>query len=413
MDTIYTKFKDSHSYGPPEICVTSFGVYGNIKKSYTLPLASYSVYGQPVGHNKVFYGVKQGRGLWLPNPAHHGKVAASCTDVVDCQVGRYYYYIGRFHPSLSISGPLASTVANNESFTNFLSVPPMESMEWLKVDALANAKESAASIMTTLAELPETIDMLNVKGVKLGKTLNKLRPRPTVRMVGSWLKYASDAWLQYRYGIMPALMEIDTWRYLFQMKTNFEMNKPYRETTCDHPSASTTTWNFVRPSSVGCYVSGFEETSTSGLWSSTVYSKKSMSMFAQCGVDWSGIVKTGYELIPYSFLVDWFLDIGTWLNAALPSPYVTVVDQTLSYKMMRTYRCVVQKACLVQTPSEWYIETPAYSTYAQSQLVYQRNLGLPAMGYMPNYQWGLDRLHRALDSASLIYGRIDRKLTKR
>jgi hypothetical protein len=69
-----------------------------------------------------------------------------------------------------------------------------------------------------------------------------------------------------------------------------------------------------------------------------------LTLADQLGLDFKSLVTLPWELIPYSFVVDWFLNIGDFIGSLTPSPgytqlgscFVVEREQTTSYTALGT-----------------------------------------------------------------------------
>lgn len=67
------------------------------------------------------------------------------------------------------------------------------------------------------------------------------------------------------------------------------------------------------------------------------------------GIRARDIPATLWEIVPYSFVVDWFVNVGTWLNAVVPDPNVTVLGNWIT--RVYSFSCVEQVTFTFPKPS--------------------------------------------------------------
>lgn len=157
--------------------------------------------------------------------------------------------------------------------------------------------------LTSAAELP--------KALKLFTKLLKGAVSP-VRSFAKLLKDSrnprnlANNWLAYRYGIMPTILEIqDVMRVIVERGFAYKTSRSSRFGTWkqDPPPASVTgplkyteRWDNWRVNAVG----------------KTRYSTSSLRALDQISVN---PLLTGWELVPFSFVVDWFINVGDFIQA--------------------------------------------------------------------------------------------------
>jgi hypothetical protein len=286
----------------------------------------------------------------------------------------------------------------------------------LLMRSLAKVKESEAAIATTLVELPESLKMMRPSTYNLPKLMNKLRPRRSITLLGSVADYAASAWLQYRYGILPALSEVDTYRKVFSKKAEVKLTLDRRsshetEETVDYTTDFSGRLSTLIPSFYG---HGSEVSTVDEYWVSTAYAQRSVHLASRLGLDAAAIPMAIWERIPYSFVVDWFLDIGTWIRASVPQPSCAVVGQTLSRVRKCTYTCKLRTATY-STPwigSPDYPEASCYGGFYHSTKAYRRTRAGYQIG-IPSFTQGVNSIIRELDSLALSYSRIAGNLNRR
>lgn len=336
------------------------------------------------------------------NPVLHLKSEISCTN------GDFLLYWLAYGKKIclgGVSGPLALTISNFS--TAFPSVPAVE--DYLLTNSYAKAYEAKQQVLTTLGELPETLDMFNKPLQQLRRPLKELVPKRPLNPIKA-LKFASDAWLTARYGIMPLLGEIDGYRELYNKKSTFEPGLIRNASGRSIPLSSTRTEG-VRLSDTGYYFSYVEGSSTTIHQSALVYAKKNGSVAAALGLDARGVALALYELTPYSFVLDWFVDVGTWLAASLPSPDVNIVSNCTSAKAEVTDWVHTTDVGVYPNVVETYPRTPVGSTATCKRVAYYRSISsvLPSL---PEVNFNFSALSRQLDSLSLSFQQTQRHLPR-
>ena len=229
----------------------------------------------------------------------------------------------------------------------------------LAIDAAATAawKDSTGSdagILTDLAEMHQTLNMLRNPFSALSGLLRAInaRKRSAISLGRGASVTAQNLWLQYRYGIRPLVSSV---------KSIIEALGKSRDS--------------VRHTYRGKYRLYKQQTSTvtGGNWSTTfpvqdsvtdevvvragVLIEEVVDLATSLGVTAGGMLATPWELIPFSFVADWFINVGDFLSSL--QPYVTKSPKGTWYTVTRTRtrNWKISGACTAA--SGWSIERPA------------------------------------------------------
>lgn len=174
-----------------------------------------------------------------------------------------------------------------------------------------------------LGELKETLRMLRSPAKALRKKIgsaydamyrNRHKAGRTVR---SRNRYLSETWLEQSYGWAPLINDVkDAHETLEKRKEWLQREEIY----VSAPYVATTETLTTGPGDVNLgYVSKYKDTKTSLVWYRGTIRAGRDSVFQSerhlWGFDPSMIVPTVWELIPYSFLIDYFTNIGKVLDS--------------------------------------------------------------------------------------------------
>lgn len=340
------------------------------------------------------------------NPViHYGNVATCST-----AEARLPMKLGNNFPIiLSVAGEVAAFVQNFANLDSYIA-PSFSGWEDPFFRACADSKRPAAELAVTLAELPETLGMLRDGLDKLHGQVGKLKPPGGLKNPLSALNYAMNAWLTARYGILPACQEVDTYRKIVGQKLSgtFPLSKSAASGTSNgwliHPN------QFVR-SVPGGYAFGTEQCYRNDSVYARCYTQKTLSGQQALGMDLSSVPSAIWELIPYSFVVDWFFDVGGWISNTVPHPGVSLLSAHTSAKAEIKYECSVSRMCLNPSSSEVYPEVDCKSSFLFLQSAYQRQ-GPSVPATIPLLQWGLTSWQRQVDAISLLAQRIPQGLPR-
>lgn len=218
--------------------------------------------------------------------------------------------------------------------------------------ANANVTPNDAMLLVAGAELGKTADM--VRG--LGGVVNNFSSavwaalRRTKNSRSRNIRDAqaiADAWFTTRYGILPTVSDLNgsikalrnQWRY------NERVTARGSATVSDSNSGVlsaywrgpvTSQWTVKRNT---VYRAGVLYEPTGDLNS---------QLATSLGLSVTDLVPTAYELVPFSFVLDWAFDVGTWLRAVSPKPGArclsswTTVEQTATFDASPSQVSVVE-----------------------------------------------------------------------
>lgn len=290
---------------------------------------------------------------------------------------------GRPIASSTTGYPVSSIVSKPPGFLNASSgVKVSDLINKATIDFYTNLANTNALLPLMLKERQQTIDMVSEKVMKL--VAMKRNFLKEIRK--SWRhndhKIVQDRWLEYRYGWLPTLMDIDTL-----------INKPLGlpGTICSGKA-------FGRYD-VNGYNEGGWEFSQNGSISTRVQAlvlprNPFMKTASQYGIANPALV--AWELVPYSFVVDWMFNVGGYLEHLGALDGLELVNPTTSWR--HTFH---QQAYINARPGL----TSGYSSY--KGLLGDRKLGIPTYPnpFIPTN--GMN-LFRFFDAAALLKGQFDR-----
>lgn len=132
------------------------------------------------------------------------------------------------------------------------------------------------------------------------------------------IKAASDAWLTYRYGIRPIINDVVGFNEAFHAK--LKQRETFRATRATS-SRKTEYHTYLFTSGAGyrvnvqvtCEWENKYKVRCGSLYSHT---SKTLQRARHFGLD--KVLTLPWEFVPYSFVVDWVLDVGGWLESIFP-----------------------------------------------------------------------------------------------
>jgi hypothetical protein len=192
---------------------------------------------------------------------------------------------------------------------------------------------------TSIGELRETIGLIRTPGRLLTERLERhvrdtkrrLDRIPGVRYVNGrptgepavfrkWRREASNAWLQFKFGVSPLLADIDNG---CEALADYFQRPPRDHVTCNVKDFQS---KVVERGQTGYGSLAWKERTISsiklrvdmkGMISLSAANDLGPLVTRHFGLSWNEVVLAGWELVPYSFLVDYFFNIGEILEASM------------------------------------------------------------------------------------------------
>lgn len=208
--------------------------------------------------------------------------------------------------------------------------------------AFNEVSRGEAELLVMLGELRKTVQLLknplgNLKSLLDKAHLDKMRDkRPWVRLL-TLTDYISDAWLKYRYGFKPVI---------YDLQGVVEAIEADRE-KMRHIARGT---EYRQATTFSTHVQSHGDLDTN--WQETVldeyhvkcgliYQAK-MQPNDSFGFNLRSLLGAAWELTPFSFVVDWFLNVGPFLGALHPFFFVETGGQfTVETRTITIVRSVI------------------------------------------------------------------------
>jgi len=351
--------------------------------SYMTPMkwsGASSTSGAPIG----LYDDYTGSGQWTRTPIPASCVMQTTTDVVIPQFRRkvangqvffnplnsvhveeqvtsqgsleYYSYVDGlsrwyYHYKMLDAPFMAGISYGTYSFPARL-VLSASTLDSCLTNAISQTSVNSANALETFAELGESVASLRsvfTKAYRLCKNFRSFalqgyqsidyalkaafQPHSESRAIA-----VRDAWLELRYGIRPLVYDILNWISAFEdimTTTRFRGTaSAYTEgpvaTSSSYYGGSNSTTGFLLKQVTSSHI----ECHTGCLAQLDLASVNMLS--SRLGAN--RILQTAWELIPYSFVVDWFFNVGNTIDSWVPQPGVTTLGTWRTTCEYRSYR---------------------------------------------------------------------------
>jgi len=301
-------------------------------------------------------------------------------------------------------------------------------------DCLAKRQNGLANLVESLAEMDKTWSMVgspleNV--VKLNREFKKAKELGRKRILASYRKklksknplvraaayvaqtkaladFLSAEWLRYRYGIRPMVSDIQVG---FKALTEVYDIGPKRYTS---RSSSNVVERSVTSGSIpqGSYFFTYQGTHAEQFSVRAMFlDEYRRTPFNKLGITFKNVLGVAWELTHFSFVVDWFVNVGDLIYANLPLVGVnelggcfTTVDRCTSFYSVLTYGTTDPNTAISGVPSDtvlleetWKVRIP--STMARAGLVLKDD-------------FRFEHFNRAVDAIALIQQQLPKLFGK-
>lgn len=201
--------------------------------------------------------------------------------------------------------------------------------------AKAYAKMNEPNLLSGefLSDISKTMGMLRrpFQGFQtLVDKVHKRKIRNLGRLRREVAKADADAWLEYRYGWKPLMMDTEEiYGMVGQKMATYNQHLVARasesyELARAKEFVDATIWDspFWRIS--GQALNEHSVRASAGVMYDVDCRTTARGMASRLGTRLSDVPATVWEIVPYSFVVDWFVNVGSWIQAVTPVPGITV-----------------------------------------------------------------------------------------
>lgn len=262
----------------------------------------------------------------------------------------FWHYGAQFNPSYSGSYP--SWPDSNAVLTS----------------ALANARSKGFDILTFLAEFRKTVSL--IRGFR-DRTLQRAeRVADSIGNTSDPITAFAETWLEARYGWRILLYDIASINESIEKLRTFT-SPIIRGYGSEEASSSSVVQSYSTPAS---YFRRYSPYSQTALWEPcTFVVTQSATREVRAGVLLEAVLDdiveidplvTGWELIPFSFILDWFINIGDVITAY--SPFAS--ENLLGAWTKETEVITTDVTCIPATTgnpsSGWYYSTSSGQAFS-------------------------------------------------
>lgn len=273
------------------------------------------------------------------------------------------------------------------------------------VKAYDKAKQATAELGVILGELKETLHLLKNPLASVTKLLRGI-PKLSIGRTATDL---SNSWLAYRYGIRPLIMDIQGIIQAYESNWTRCHNALLRARATVQTKSSSGSVINGRPIPGGTVTvrgrRNIENKCTSVVYYKWLQTGAFTDFKSVGGVTFGDIPQIAWELVGYSFVVDWFIKVGQWLQAIKPSANFQLAGSCTSQVITTTE--VWEPSNAVCSYPTWPLSqfSPSVTTYTEKRLIRRINQSLPVL---PPVDFDYKGLTHVIDSLALLWGRTPR-----
>lgn len=253
--------------------------------------------------------------------------------------------------------------------------------------AAADARSSIFDALTFAAELRKTNEMVRNRFLKVAGLTDSIATRAA--RTRDPFKTMSDLWLEYRYGWLPLV-------YSVQDGLNAFANKVMRGDIIKGTAAQEQDLTSSKQREIdigpGTYYVNTVITGSRKYYG-RYYARVTAPELFKFGSD---PLRTGWELVPWSFVFDWFVDVNSYLQAVSPFQAGHLLGGGYSTKTVYT----LEQTSSVIYEDPWTGSVDNIKTVVEVERYERTPMGVS----LPSWNPRLTSV-RVADLAALIYGR--------
>lgn len=275
-------------------------------------------------YERVSIGLKMGhlRGTLFNRTRnyHPGRFSVNPFDARSCTgecgstlLNLHYIYGGKIYVSRRITGEVLAYLAGTAWDITYPAEVIQHDKELSHIKAFAKMNAPDLDLGTPLGELRETIGSLRNPLKNIRQLLMRMAHKAPKGSRQRAVKYLSDAWLEYRYDLMPNVLTASDFISYFESKKRSLTSLERKASMIRGPQS------ILGPQIITSNLEGYNLT---WKWTRVVEHKTVTRVFYQfksvspdLGLSLADVPRVAWELLPYSFVVDWFFGVGDWLTA--------------------------------------------------------------------------------------------------
>jgi hypothetical protein len=256
----------------------------------------------------------------------------------------------------------------------------------ISTKVLADRGSGTSNLFESVAEYKQTLNMFRKPLKGLFRFFHKNGRR--MKLMGP-----AEAWLTYRYGIKPLISDIEM--IVVGLKKNVGLQRQTTRAKGEIHKQSVASSNF---SDAWARTNWSRITSDDLVVRGMAIDEYVASVASNIGFGWKNLSTVPWELLPFSFVLDWFVSLGDFLKAYAPSPGYKMLGSCVTID--RTISAMWTATSTTQIGGN-IITVPTVGTCTSTVRLRSRGV-LGAPGLVVRSDFRFSSLNRVADSLALI-----------
>lgn len=199
--------------------------------------------------------------------------------------------------------------------------------------AFSKVSEGEAEVLTMLAESQKTVNYVTGRLRDIANILGSAKRR----MLDLSPSKAADLWLEARYAVRPMMYDVESLVRAFT-KGSLDQTYTFRAHDTDESSGSFS-YTYSAPSGVSYALEAditYVDKYTAGVYTRLRNNLPTVQTFGL-----ANFAQTAWELVPYSFVIDWFVNVSGFISSIIPSPVYSVEGGFKACRRISTATCTL------------------------------------------------------------------------
>lgn len=381
--------------------VTFYDMYGNLTDTGTRVSPGVKVGSIRSAQFNKTRGFKPGR--FSLNPFGASSVKCSSSGNTGCIL--HYSYGATKYVNRVLTGDVMAFLATPTWQYPIRTEVPQYYIDHAVQGAFVKVNAADLDSATLLAEFGETLDSLRHPLKNVRQLLGSFSKKAPKASGPKLFKYLTDAWLEYRYAVMPNVYSaqdiISAWEKRKAQPPS--LAKRSRQILVSRSESESTIGTMIE----GYYLVYTRKVTLQSSVKTSIYFSATSSWGSAYGLLPQDVFSAIWEVVPYSFVVDWFVGVGDYLRAHRSPPNRQLLGGCVSYNdtYTDTYTPLVFTNEVYQAADQ---NLPSPLTYSGN--TFERVIGVPDLPALPLVNQTWLNVKRSLDSVALLTGRLPRNL---
>lgn len=302
-----------------------------------------------------------------------------------------------------VLGPYAPELllGDSRTCTRYLGKPTIDTGRLSDIaitEAYSRIDFSEAALLATLGELPETISgLISIfkRSIKIFRAIRKFDIKALLGEISP--KELADRYMEYRYGIRPLLYDVKSILSAYNSTQKKFDRYTFRGKASASAQAGPTEFTYYANSvfAYKAYASVKREVTARAGCLTHLHALSKLNVW---GLDQP--IETLWELLPYSFVIDWFFNIGKTIASFTPEAGCEILASYVTMEDITSWSISGGHVTAVPGSGYTYATTTYSPEYSKVSRIKARTPN-PSRPILPSFDVRLDSL-KLLDLAIII-----------